>query len=130
MKGLVINGVTQPWQGQARSHSPVARFHTRLKQRPAEAFLALRALAVSLGPDVVERVDDTQVAYLRGSRPFMAVHPAKSRLHLVFPSGIALDDPNGRLLKRGEEHYVTLEGPESVDGHVQEFVRKAYAALR
>lgn len=108
----------------------VADFHGSLKPRPAEAFLALRALAVSLGPDVAESPSGGSVTYLRRSKPFLVVQHAKSKLHLAFPPGLPLEDPNGRLLKRGEERYVTVEGPEGVDGHVQEFVRKAYAALR
>lgn len=108
----------------------VAEFHGSLKPRPAEAFLALRALAVSLGPDVLERPSGGSVTYLRRDKPFLVVQQAKSKLHLAFPPGLALDDPNGRLLKRGEERYVTVEGAEGVDGHVQEFIRKAYSALR
>lgn len=108
----------------------VAEFHGNLKPRPAEAFLALRALAVSLGPDVVERPSGGSVTYLRRDKPFLVVQQAKSRLHIAFPPGLSLEDPNGRLLRRGEERYVSVEGPEGVDGHVQEFVRKAYAGLR
>lgn len=110
--------------------SRVQEFHGSLKPRPAEAFLTLRALAVSLGPDVVEDVSSGSVVYLRRDKPFLQVQQVKSRLHLGFPAGVALADPNGRLLKRGEEKYVAVEGPEGVDGHVQEFVRKAYASLR
>lgn len=90
----------------------------------------MRAIAVSLGPDVVERVQDGSVTYLRRDAPFLTVQTAKSRLHLVFPPRLPLNDPGGRLLKRGEERYVAVEGPESVDAHVQEFVRKAYAGIR
>ena len=107
----------------------VAEFHQNLKPRAAEAFLAIRALAVSLGPDVVEKVAGATVTYLRRERPFVVVQQARAKLHLAFPVGVALADPNGRLLKRGEERYVAVEGPEGVDGHVQEFVRKAYAAI-
>lgn len=107
----------------------VADFHSSLKPRPAEAFLAIRALAVSLGPDVVERPSGTSVTYLRRDKPFVVVQQAKARLHVAFPPGIQLEDPNGRLLRRGDERYVAVEGPEGVDGHVQEFVRRAYAAL-
>lgn len=108
----------------------VSEFHSSLKPRPAEAFLAVRALAVSLGPDVVERVNGGIVTYLRRDKPFLVVQQVKSRLHVQFPPGMPLDDPNGRLLKRGEERYAAVDGPEGVDGHVQEFVRKAYALLR
>ena len=110
--------------------SRVQEFHGSLKPRPAEAFLTLRALAVSLGPDVIENVTSAGVVYLRRDKPFLMVHQVKSRLHLGFPPGVAISDPSGRLLKRGEEMYVAVEGPEAVDGHVQEFVRKAYASLR
>lgn len=108
----------------------VAQFHTRLKPRPADAFLVLRALALSLGPDVTERVTDGSVVYCRRGQTFLQVQPAKSRLHIGFPPQVPLDDPNGRLLKRGSDRFVAVDGPEGVDGHVQEFVRKAYAALR
>ena len=108
----------------------VAEFHSSLKPRPAEAFLALRALAVSLGPDVIESVSGGSVTYLRREKPFLHVQHARSRLQVAFPPNLPLPDPNGRLLKRGEERYLAVEGPEGVDGHVQEFVRRAYAALR
>ncbi|HET6405855.1 MAG TPA: DUF5655 domain-containing protein [Candidatus Thermoplasmatota archaeon] len=108
----------------------VSDFHGSLKPRAAEAFLSLRALAVSLGPDVVERPSGSSVTYLRREKPFVVVQQAKTRLHVAFPPGVPLSDPNGRLLKRGDERYVAVEGPEGVDGHVQEFIRKAYAALR
>lgn len=112
------------------SAGELARFHTRLRPRPAEAFLALRALAVSLGPDVVERVDDGSVTYLRRERPFLVVRADRARLHLAFPRDLPLADPSGRLMKRGEERYLALEGAEALDGHVQQFVREAYAASR
>lgn len=108
----------------------LARFHTRLKSAPAEAFLTLRALAVSLGPDVIERVGDNSVTYLRRERPFLLMRADRSKLLLVFPREIPLEDPSGRLLRRGEERYLVLDGPDGVDGHVQEFVRNAYSAAR
>lgn len=108
----------------------VGRFHARLKQRPGEAFLAVRALAVNLGPDVVERVTESTVTYLRRDRPFLTVQAQKARLHLIFPPDVMLEDPTGRLLRRGDERYLALEGPEGVDGHTQEFVRKAYSGVR
>jgi hypothetical protein len=114
----------------AGAMSSVSRFHSKLKQRAGEAFLSVRALAMSLGPDVTEKVTDGSVCYMRRDRPFMTVSADKTRLHVAFPREIALPDPNGRLLKRGEERYVAIEGSESVDGHVQEFVRRSYAALR
>lgn len=112
-----------------RSLATVSEFHSGLKPRAAEAFLAIRALAVSLGPDVIEKVAGGTVTYLRRDRAFVVVQQARAKLHLAFPPGLGLPDPSGRLLKRGEERYLAVEGPEQVDGHVQEFVRKAYAAL-
>lgn len=114
----------------APAENAVSAFHARLRPRAADAFLTLRAIAISLGPDVVERVTDNDVTYSRRDRPFVTIHAAKARLHVLFPGGHALPDPNGRLLKRGDERFVALDGPESVDAHVQEFVRKAYAASR
>lgn len=108
----------------------VSEFHGNLKPRAAEAFLSLRALALSLGPDVTERVAGAIVTYVRRDKPFLIVQQAKTRLHVAFPTGLILDDPNGRLLKRGDERYVAVEGAEGVDGHVQEFIRKAYTASR
>lgn len=106
-------------------------FHAGLKPRPAEAFLSLRALAVSLGPDVVERVVNSgNVTYLRRTKPFVSVQVVKTKLHVSFPPGLPLDDPSGRLLRRGDERYVVVEGPESVDGHLQAFIRKAYIVAR
>lgn len=113
-----------------RVQTDVQSFHLRLKPRPAEAFLALRALAVSLGPDVVERVGDDAVTYLRRDAAFLVVQHARGKLHVGFPGGAKLGDPNGRLLRRGEERYVVVDGPEGVDAHVQEFVRKGYSSLR
>jgi hypothetical protein len=108
----------------------IASFHQRLRARPADAFLVVRALAVSLGPDIDERVSSEGVVYARRGRPFLTVVPAKSRLHLMFPRDVPLADPSGRLLRRADERFVAVDGPEAVDGHVQEFVRNSYAALR
>lgn len=112
------------------SPGELSRFHGRLRSRPGEAFLALRAFALSLGPDVVERVDDGSVQYLRRERRFLLVRADRAKIHLAFPRDLPLDDPSGRLLKRGEERYLPLEGAEALDGHVQKFVRDAYAAAR
>lgn len=90
----------------------------------------LRALAVSLGPDVVEKVSDSTVSYLRRGKPFLTIHQAKSRLQVLFPPNTPLPDPNGRLLRRGDERYVSVDGPEHVDAHIQEFVRRSYTAMR
>lgn len=90
----------------------------------------MRALARSLGPDVVEKVDASGVCYLRRDALFLKVQALKTRLVAVFPPNIPLPDPMGRLLKRGDERYAPLDGPEGVDGHVQEFIRKAYTAAR
>lgn len=108
----------------------VSEFHRRLRDRPGEAFLAVRALALSLGPDVEERVGDTSACYLRRGEPFLMVHATKSRLQVAFPLELSLPDPMGRLLKRGDERFVAVEGPETIDGHIQEFVRRSYAAAR
>lgn len=116
--------------GVAPAENAVSAFHTRLKPRQGDAFLTLRALAISLGPDVVEKVSESEVVYLRRDKPFLTTHAVKARLHLLFPVGIPLPDPNGRLLKRGDERFVAVDGPEGVDGHVQEFIRKAYSSLR
>lgn len=101
------------------------------KLRPDQrmGFLSLRALALSLGPDVVERVDGSEVTYLRRARPFVGLRAGRGAPTLVFPPGLGLEDPMGRLLRRGDERYVTLDKPESLDGHIQEFVRKAYALI-
>lgn len=119
----------EPSPPQPGPTSPGA-FLQKLRVRPGEAFLAVRALALSLGPDVVERVENVAVHYLRRDRPFASVESSKSRVLLVFPADIPLPDPMGRLLRRGEQRYVPMDGPEALDGHVQEFVRRAYAAAR
>lgn len=105
-------------------------FLKRLRPEPGGAFLALRALALSLGPDVSEQVADGGVTYCRRERSFLSVRPARSHLSVVFPEGLTLTDPMGRLMRRGPERYVNLETSDGLDGHVQEFVRKAYAAAR
>lgn len=114
----------------ASGHQAVSDFHQRLRQRPAEAFLAARALIMSLGPDITERVEDHSVCYLRREEPFITLTATKTRLQAVFHAGLSLPDPMGRLLKRGDERYLALDGPEAIDGHAQEFVRKAYTAAR
>lgn len=121
--------MTSAEQGSGSIQS-ISAFHTRLKPRPGDAFLVLRALALSLGPDLTERIHEGNVHYCRRENPFAIVVAAKSRLQILFPSATGLDDPNGRLLKRGGERFVSVDGPEAVDGHVQEFVRKAYSAAR
>lgn len=108
----------------------VSDFHRRLRDRPAQAFLAVRAFALSLGSDVEERVGDMTACYLRRGEPFLIVHASKTKIHAAFPAGLDLPDPMGRLLRRADERYVVIEGPESIDGHVQEFVRKSYTAAR
>ena len=114
----------------AGNERAIAEFVRRLRPGPRSGILALRALAVSLGPDVIERVDDGRVTYLRRERPFLVVDAQRQRLLATFPTEIPLDDPMGRLLKRGEERYFRLDGPDDLDGHAQEFVRDAYAAAR
>lgn len=71
-----------------------------------------------------------EVTYLRREKPFLRVRAVKSQLTLVFPEAVHLEDPHGRLLRRGDERYVSLDGPDNLDGHVQEFVSKAYAVMR
>lgn len=105
-------------------------FVRRLRAEPRGAFLALRALAMSLGPDVVERVGPSSVTYLRRETPFLLVEPVRMRLVAAFPPGVQLDDPMGRLLRRGDQRYFKLDAPGDVDARHQEFVRKAYAAAR
>ena len=112
------------------SQSDATAFLGSLRGELRPAFLSVRALAVSLGPDVNEQVDAGEVVYGRRDKTFLRVRAARSHLALVFPEGLSLPDPSGRLLRRGEEWYVPLESAESLDGHVQEFVRRAYAALR
>lgn len=90
----------------------------------------MRALILSLGPDVQERVDDTTVTYLRRDEVFLTVQASKTRLVVAFPPRLELPDPMGRLLRRGDERHIAIEGAESLDGHVQEFIRRSYAAAR
>ena len=109
----------------------ISEFVKRLRPDPRSGFLTLRALVVNLGPDVVERVTPGSVAYLRREKPFLRVEALRAtRLAVAFPPAIALDDAMGRLLRRGEDRYFKLERPEDLDGHCQEFVRKAYALAR
>jgi hypothetical protein len=110
--------------------SAIADFVRRLSPGPREALLALRALALSLGPDVVEHVRSGAVEYLRRDRVFLLVEAARSRLVAAFPAGTDVEDPMGRLLRRADQRYFRLDGAADFDAHVQEFVRKAYAAAR
>lgn len=127
---LLLSTLEPDCNAGQEGNQAVSAFHRRLKPRPAEAFLSVRALAHSLGPDVVEKVDATSVCYMRRDSLFLKVQAVKSRLVAVFPPHLALADPMGRLLKRGDEKYAPLDSPEGLDGHVQEFIRKAYAAAR
>lgn len=111
-------------------HAAATAFLDRLRPEARATFLAMRALALSLGPDVEERSGGGELWYLRRGKPFAQLRGARSNLSLVFPAGIALDDPMGRLMRRGEERLASLDGPDAVDGHVQGFVRNAYAAVR
>lgn len=111
-------------------HAELSAFLERLRPEPRGGFLTLRALVLSLGPDVAERFDGGELAYNRRDRTFLVVRAAKQHLTATFPPGLALPDPMGRLLRRGAESYVPLDSAEALDGHVQEFVRKAYAAAR
>lgn len=124
--------MTAPSPGVAprASQADAAAFLGTLRHELRSAFLSVRALALSLGPDVAEHTAGGEVVYCRRERAFLRVRSAKSHLALVFPHEVSLPDPSGRLLRRGDETYVPLDSGESLDGHVQEFVRKAYAALR
>jgi hypothetical protein len=110
--------------------SAIADFVSRLAPGPRGALLSLRALVLSLGPDVVERVESGIVEYLRRDRPFLLVEAVRSRLVAAFPAGTDVADPMGRLLRRADQRYFRLDGAADFDAHVQEFVRKAYAAAR
>ena len=105
-------------------------FLDRLRPETRGTFLAMRALVISLGPDVEERAGSGELVFLRRGKIFATVRAARSSLSLIFPPGITLEDPMGRLMRRGEERVVPLDAPEGIDGHVQEFVRKAYTAQR
>lgn len=108
----------------------LAEFVERLRAGPRAGLLALRALAISLGPDVVERVDSSAVTYLRRDHAFLVIESARTRLFATFPADIHLDDPMGRLLKRGEHHYFRVDDAGDLDAHVQQFVQQAYSAAR
>lgn len=108
----------------------IADFVAKLKSEPRAGLLALRAIALSLGPDVSERVTSSAVTYERRSAPFLIVEPDRSRLIAGFPLAIKMDDPSGRLLRRGEFRYFRVDAAGDLDAHVQEFVRKAYSAAR
>lgn len=111
----------------AADHSRLTDFMQRMRADQRQGFLALRALALSLGPDVVERVEGSEVTYLRRAYPFVGLRAGRGAPTLVFPAGLNLEDPMGRLLRRGDERYVQLDRAEALDAHVAEFVRKAYA---
>lgn len=120
-----------PPPGTTRASQPDASaFLGSLRPAARPAFLSLRAIALSLGPDVNEQVTPGEVTYLRRDKPFARVRNTKSHVALVFPEGLPMEDPDGRLLRRGDERYVPLDKAESLDAHVQEFVRKAYTAMR
>lgn len=115
----------------AESTIAIAEFVKRLRPDPRAGFLTLRALVVNLGPDVIERVTPSTVSYLRRDKTFLRVEALRpTRLAVSFPPGTNVDDAMGRLLRRGDERYFRLERGEDLDGHCQEFVRKAYAAAR
>ena len=121
---------SSPGVAPRASQADASAFLGTLRHELRGAFLSVRALVISLGPDVSEAVSGGEVVYCRLDQPFLRVRSAKSHLALVFPNGAGVPDPSGRLLRRGDEQYVPLESSEALDGHVQEFVRKAYAALR
>jgi hypothetical protein len=121
---------SSPGVAPRASQADASAFLGTLRHEHRSAFLSVRALIVSLGPEVVEQVSGSEVSYCRRERLFLRVRAAKSHLTLVFPEGVHLPDPHGRLLRRGDEWYVPLDTPENLDGHVQEFVRRAYVAAR
>lgn len=112
------------------SHADLSAFLERLRPDPRTAYLALRALTLSLGPDVAEQIEGSDMTYYRRDKPFLVARAQKQHLSASFPPGLNLPDPMGRLMRRGGEHYVPLDSPDALDGHVQEFVRKAYSAAR
>lgn len=103
-------------------------FIASLRPELRRGFLSLRALLMSLGSDVAESSGPDEVTYER-RKPFLVAKSVRARLHVVFPDGADLDDPLGRLLRKGGERYVRIEG-EDLDPHFAEFVKKAYAAAR
>lgn len=121
---------SSPGVAPRASQADAATFLGTLRHENRTAFLSVRALALSLGPEVAEQVSGGEVSYCRRDRLFLRVRASKSHLSLAFPEGVHLPDPHGRLLRRGDEWYVPLDTPESLDGHVQEFVRKAYVWAR
>ena len=114
----------------ATEHARLTTFLSRMRADQRPCFLALRALAMSLGPDVHEKVEGGEVTYFRRLKPFVLLRAGRSSPSVVFPDGIPIEDPTGRLLRRGEERYVLLEPGHELDAHVQGFVRKAYAESR
>lgn len=115
-----------PASGQG---SALDLFLNKLSLQARRSFLSLRALLVSLGPDVHESVDQQEVVYSR-ARPFVVARLQRGRLLAVFPGGEALADPLGRLLRKGRDRYVRLDENEDLDAHLQEFARKAYVQAR
>jgi hypothetical protein len=104
-------------------------FLQKLPLGARRSFLSLRALLSNLGPDVTETVRDAEVVYAR-ARAFVIARLQRGRLLAVFPDGEQLDDPLGRLLRKGRERYVRLEDADDLDAHLQEFARKAYVLAR
>lgn len=122
-----------PFRGgieQDQATTRLAELVQRLRSGPRAGLLALRALTLSLGPDVAERVTATTVTYLRRERAFLGVESVRTRLLATFPSDITLNDPMGRLLKRGEQRYFRVDDAGDLDAHIQQFVRQAYSAAR
>lgn len=128
--------------GAEQNASTLEDFLQRLSETAKRSFLSLRALVVNLGPDVTETVRASEVAYGRTGgnasnghaaepgaerEPFVLARLQRNRLFAVFPDGEALDDPLGRLLRRGRERHVRLDESEEIDAHLQEFARKAYS---
>lgn len=127
-----VSRITQDGRGPPgrAGHGELSSFLERLRPDPRTGFLTLRALVITLGPDVHERFEGNDLVYRRRDRQFLVVRAAKQQLSVTFPPGLPVPDPMGRLLRRGGEAYIPIESADTLDGHVQEFIRRAYAAAR
>lgn len=107
----------------------VDTFLHSLKPEVRRSFLGLRALLINLGPDVHEEAQPDHVRYAR-KRTFAEARLVRNKLILAFPEGNRLSDPEGKLLRKGDERHLRVEANEELDGHVQQFVREAYRQAR
>lgn len=112
------------------SAADVSTFLKRLRPEARNGFLSVRAVVVSLGPDVGEKLESNAMLYTRRDHPFLEIRGGRTQVNVLFPPDIHVDDPMGRLLKRGDERYLAIDASGDLDGHVEEFLRKAYAAAR